>query len=52
MGGDGVRYRRRIQQAAHYILNGTIVKSLASRLTEVERDVVLSQQNGISFGPG
>lgn len=52
VGGDGVCYRRRIQQAAHYILNGTIVKSLASRLTEVERDVILSQQNGISFGQG
>lgn len=52
VGGDGVCYRRRIQQAAHYTLNGTIVKSLASRLTEVERDIILSQQNGVSFGQG
>lgn len=42
VGGDGVCYRRRIQQAAHYVLNDTIVKSLASCNTEVERGVNMS----------
>lgn len=42
VGGDGVRYRRRIQQAAHYVLNDTIVKSLASCMTEVERGLNMS----------
>lgn len=57
VGGDGVRYRRRIQQAAHYVLNDTIVKSLASFMTEVERGlnmsgVILRQQKAVSFGQG
>lgn len=42
VGGDGVRYRRRIQQAAHYVLNDTIIKSLASCMTEVERGLNMS----------
>lgn len=42
VGGDGVRYRRRTQQAAHYVLNDTIVKSLASCMTEVERGLNMS----------
>lgn len=39
VGGDGLRYRRRIQQAAHYVFNDTIVNSLASLTAEVKGGV-------------
>lgn len=43
MGGSGAGYRWRIQQAAHYILNDTIVTSLGwkrtSYITEVKGDI-------------
>lgn len=39
VGGDGARYRWRIQQAAHYVFNDTIVNSLASLAAEVKGGV-------------